>query len=467
MRVKTANAPAQFTSFGELLRFLRRRAGLTQRDLSIQVGYSESQMSRMEQNERVPDSTTLRARFFPTLLIEDEPELAARLLELARAARGQAPAGQPATRPERPRHNLPVQLTSFIGREGQIGEIAALLRQPDTRLLTLTGPGGIGKTRLALRVAETVLTDYPHGAWVVELAPLADPAFVPQAVAQALGVTEQPGRPLLAALQDYLREKRLLLVVDNCEHLLGATARLAVDLLRAVAGLAILATSREPLAAEGEWLYPVPPLDAPTDTDPADLDRLARVEAVALFVRRGQAARPGFALTNENAAAVAHICRRLDGMALALELAAARLSTMPVAEIATRLAERDHFGLLASGPRTAPTRHRTLSAVIDWSHDLLTEPERVPAASGLCRGLDAGGRPDSVRRPGPGAGGRPRPAGDAGSQVVDCLGLWHRRPTGPLPDARNPTRVCGGPADRGGRGGHRARAAFRFLLGRH
>jgi predicted ATPase/transcriptional regulator with XRE-family HTH domain len=374
MRANAANAPVEFGSFGELLKFLRRRAGLTQRELSIQVGYSDSLISRMEQNERLPDGATLRARFFPALHIEDEPDLAARLLELARAARGAAPAGQPATQLERPRHNLPVQLTSFVGRESQIGEIAGLLRQPNTRLLTLTGPGGIGKTRLALRVAENLLGEFAAGGWLVELASLADPALVPQAAAAALVVREQPSRPVLAALQDYLRAKHLLLVMDNCEHLVGACARLAADLLGVAPHLTILATSREPLGVAGERLYPVPPLGVPAGGQPVSVENLVHLEAVNLFTLRAGAAHLGFALQAANAPAIAQICRRLDGIPLAIELAAARMTTLPVEEIAGRLDDR--FRLLASGPRTAVPRHQTLQAVIDWSHGLLTEPER-------------------------------------------------------------------------------------------
>ena len=237
-----------------------------------------------------------------------------------------------------------------------------------------------GKTRLALAVAHALAGDYPDGVWFVELAPLADPALVPQAVAAALGVREQPGRPLVDQLADALRGRDCLLVLDNCEHLVDACAALAEAFLAACPQLRVLATSREPLRVPGEAVWPVPPLAAP---DPAQLPSLAALgdyPAVRLFAERARAQQPTFALTAGNARPVAALCRRLDGIPLALELAAARVRALPPGELAARL--DDALRLLGGGSRTAPSRHQTLRATLDWSYRLLD-----PAAQVLFRWL--------------------------------------------------------------------------------
>jgi predicted ATPase len=276
--------------------------------------------------------------------------------------------------------NLPVQPTSFIGRESQMAEVKRMLSA--TRLLTLTGVGGTGKTRLALQVAADELDTFGDGVWLVELAPLSDPELVPQSVATALGVAEEVGRPRLATLTDALRARDLLLVVDNCEHVVEACARLAEGLLRACAELRILATSREPLRIGGERPYRVPSLTFAERVDDReatwtadDVRRLAQYEAVRLFVDRALVVAPDFAVTDINASAVAQICRRLDGIPLAIELAAARLGSMSVEQIAARL--DNQFHLLTGGSRTALPRQQTLRGLIDWSHNLLTEQERA------------------------------------------------------------------------------------------
>jgi predicted ATPase/DNA-binding SARP family transcriptional activator len=268
--------------------------------------------------------------------------------------------------------NLPVQLTSFVGRTRALAELARLLSS--THLLTLTGPGGTGKTRLALEVAMTLLGEYPHGVWLVELAPLADPTLVAQTVALTLGVREQPGRTILDALLDYVRAKHLLLLLDNCEHLIEACAHLAETLLRAAPRLKIVASSREALGIAGETAYRVPSLPLP-DMQAASLDALSQNDCVRLFVDRALAASPHFRLKEKNAPAIAQICQRLDGIPLAIELAAARTRVFPAEQIAARLSDR--FRLLTGGSRTALERHQTLSALIDWSYDLLSEPERA------------------------------------------------------------------------------------------
>ena len=267
-------------------------------------------------------------------------------------------------------HNLPVQLTSFIGRDKEIAGVRRLLG--GTRLLTLTGPGGAGKTRLSLQVAAEVLTEYADGAWLVELAPLADPSYLAPALAAVFNLREMPGRSLAVVVADYLAAKTLLLVLDNCEHMIEACARLADDLLHACPHLKILASSREGLGLAGETTYRVPSLVLP-DAGPATPASLATSEAVRLFVERAQAAQPYFALTAGNAAAVAAICRRLDGIPLALELAAARVKLLSADQIASRLDDR--FRLLVGGSRTALPRQQTLRALIDWSYDLLPPDE--------------------------------------------------------------------------------------------
>ncbi len=269
-------------------------------------------------------------------------------------------------------NNLPVQLTSFVGRSRERTEIHRLL---DTaRLLTLTGVGGAGKTRLALQVAAEVLEGSPDGAWLVELAPLADPALLPNAIAAALKVRDQPDRPILDVLVDYLEQKRLLIVLDNCEHLVTASARVADELLRACPNLKILATSREALGVAGEAAYIVPSLSVPQSTTVA-LDALGEFEAVRLFVERAVAVLPTFRLDLQNAPAVAAICRHLDGIPLAIELAAARVNALSAEDIAARLYGR--FTLLTGGSQTTIPRHRTLRAALDWSYGLLTDRERA------------------------------------------------------------------------------------------
>ena len=275
-----------------------------------------------------------------------------------------------------PKHNLPSQLTSFIGRGKELETIKRLITSDGGRLLTLTGAGGSGKTRLALEVAAKSCDDFSDGVWFIELVPLTDSALVPQSLLTILGLSEEADRSTLAIVSDFLQPKRALLILDNCEHLIKACAQLAQMLLQACPTLHILATSREALTVNGETLYLVPTLTTP-DPAQADLDILPQYEAVQLFVERAQTVLPGFRLTADNSLAVAQICHQLDGIPLALELAAARVKILRVEQIAARLAERDQFRLLTTGSRTASPRHQTLHALIDWSHDLLSESERA------------------------------------------------------------------------------------------
>jgi predicted ATPase/DNA-binding CsgD family transcriptional regulator len=271
-----------------------------------------------------------------------------------------------------PSPGLPVQLTTFIGRQAERGEVTRLLA--GARLLTLTGPGGVGKTRLALEVAGRLVTEYPDGVWLVELAALADGTLVPQAVAAALRVAEVPGQPLRATLSAALRTRRLLILLDNCEHLVGACAELADRLLRECPALRILATSREPLGIPGETIWPVPPLPVPDQRVVMGTDEIGASAAVSLFVDRAHLVLPTFVLGDRNAQVVAEICRRLDGIPLAIELAAARLRSLGVVEIAERLDDR--FRFLTTELRTIVPRQQTLRATVDWSYELLEDPER-------------------------------------------------------------------------------------------
>ncbi len=272
-----------------------------------------------------------------------------------------------------PKHNLPRQLTRFIGREKEIAQVKGLLEAH--ALVTLTGSGGVGKTRLAIRVAQEILEKYPDGVWLVDLAPLSDPGLLAQRLAAALGLREEAHRPIQETLVDFLRGKGALIVLDNCEHLSAACASLVDALLQACPRVKLLATSREILGVSGERPHRVPSLEFPDPYELPDLIVLQKYEAVRLFSERAQAALPGFQATAYNRLAIAQICQRLDGIPLALELAAARLNVLTTGQLAARL--DDAFGLLTGGSRTALPRHQTLRATIDWSYQLLSESERI------------------------------------------------------------------------------------------
>lgn len=269
-------------------------------------------------------------------------------------------------------HNLPLQLTTFVGRDREMAELGRLMGR--SRLVTLTGPGGAGKTRLALQLGAAALDRFPDGVWLIELAPVQDAGLVVAAVAGALRLREQAGQRLLETVVAYLQGKTLLVIVDNCEHLIAAAADMADTLLRRASGITILATSREPLAVGGEQVVRVRPLGLP-DPRAGAVETLLKSDAVRLFVDRASSSFPDFQLDERTARAVAQICHRLDGIPLALELAAARIPALTPQEIASGLDDRFH--LLTSGSRTAAGRHQTLQAVMDWSHDLLTPTERV------------------------------------------------------------------------------------------
>jgi len=270
------------------------------------------------------------------------------------------------------RHNLPAQLTSFIGREQELAQVAQAIGKH--RLVTLTGPGGTGKTRLALQAAADLLDEFPDGVWIMELAPLSDPALVPSTLLAALGLREQTDRSALQTALQYARERNLLLVLDNCEHLLEACAGLAQALLDQAPGVKIIATSREGLGVRGEATWPLHSLTLPDLQHLPAPDRMHEYESVRLFAERASLVQPDFAITASNVSAVAHICSRLDGIPLALELAAARVKVLSPQNIAARLDDR--FNLLTGGSKLGLERHQTLRGAIDWSYNLLSEAEQ-------------------------------------------------------------------------------------------
>jgi predicted ATPase/class 3 adenylate cyclase len=271
-------------------------------------------------------------------------------------------------------NNLPLQPTIFIGREREVGEVRARLLRPEVRLLTLTGPGGTGKTRLALQVAAEVLEEFKDGVFFVPLSTVGDPGLVAPAIAGTLGLTDVGDKPLVESLKDHLRERRMLLVLDNLEQVMEATTLLD-ELIAAAPGLKLLATSRAPLRLYGERNFPVPPLSMPNPRRLPDVRTLSQYEAVRLFVERAQDAKPDFEITSENAPAVAEICVRLDGLPLAIELAAARIRLLTPQAMLSRLSSR--LKVVTGGARNLPERQRTLRGAIEWSHDLLDYDERV------------------------------------------------------------------------------------------
>jgi non-specific serine/threonine protein kinase len=384
--------------FGRILRQYREHAGLGQERLAERAGLSVPAISNLERGVSRPrlETVTLLAE---ALALPDEHRAALRAAALRERTRTSSPA-PPAAVVVSPRHNLPVPPNALLGREWEVAAVRAALQAPATRLLTLSGPGGVGKSRLALSVGAELVAQYPDGVWLVELASLADPTLVPAAVTEVLGLREERSQPLTTTLVEHLRDRQLLLVMDNCEHLLSACTALASALLRAGAGVRILATSRERLGISGEQVHPVPTLNVPDSHHLPPPELLGSYEAVRLFVARAQARWPAFALSEQNARAVVTICARLDGLPLALELAAARVGSLPVEVIAARLDER--FGLLTLGPRDVQPRQQTLRATMDWSWELLSGAEQLllrrlavfacgwtlAAAQALCAGLD-------------------------------------------------------------------------------
>lgn len=374
--VELAGVYEERQEFGEAVEALRRVVAAEPTHEGAHVRLMRLYALSGRRREALRQYEQLREALFGEL--GAEPEAAARRLQEEIRAGTFPPADSPpvGSPPEEPagtgRHNLPIARTSFVGREREMLEVKRLLSM--TRLLTLTGSGGSGKTRLALEVAGDLAGAYPDGAWLVELAALSDPALVPNAVAAVLGVREEPNRPLGDTLMNYLRSKQMLLVLDNCEHLIEAVARLVDALLGTCPRLRVLATSREALDIAGEANWVVPSLSVPGLRDPPTTEELEGYESARLFVERAWFRDPSFVLTPRNARVVAEICRRLDGIPLAIELAAARVEVLSAEQIAARL--DDSLRLLTAGGRTTMPRHQTLRATLDWSHELLVEPER-------------------------------------------------------------------------------------------
>lgn len=372
-------SPAPYWSV--VLRALREALGLSQEGWAARLGYGRRTIQRWEHAELAPDARAADAlvglcadeglfRAYSSGVLAGETFSEAGLRILLAEARVAAPdddvtvsalalAGRP---------RLPSALTSFIGRQQELADLRRHIRT--TRLLTLTGPGGVGKTRLAVEVARIIEPDFPDGVWFVELASLADARLVSPTVAAALGVHEKPGREALATLADRLRDRCLAIVLDNCEHIVSACAELAATLLRECAHVCILVTSRSPLGISGERAWPVPALFMRKPEDGLVVwDGLAESEAVQLFVERARAVVPDFAITADGGSVLADVCRQLDGLPLAIELAAAWMRVLSPQELGRRLV--DAMALLVGGAQDAPARHQTLRATLDWSYRLL------------------------------------------------------------------------------------------------
>jgi non-specific serine/threonine protein kinase len=367
-------------SFGYWLRLKRKALDLTREALADRVGCSVSTIRKVEDEERRPSAQI--AELLAEIFKIPTPERTA-FLRFARGDWRSAPslgdeeAPWRVSTPQNPQHphsNLPATLTSLIGRDQDIAAVQDYLTHPNIRLVTLIGAPGIGKTRLSIASARGSLADFPDDVFFVALAPLDQPSLIPSAILQALGYIEKNNLSPEERLIEGIGNKRMLLVLDNCEHLIEDVTRLASSLLSACSRLKILTTSREALGIPGEWLYSVPALDMPKQYSIVDVETISEFPALVLFAERARAARSDFALNAENIRAVASICSQLAGLPLAIELIAARVKTFSLEQIAARLDDR--FALLTSGSRIGPSRQQTLRATLDWSYELLTETER-------------------------------------------------------------------------------------------
>ena len=368
-------------SFGYWLRLKRKALDLTREALADRVGCSVSMIRKLEDEERHPSAqiAELLAEIFNI-----PPTERPAFLQFARGDWRSAPslgdeeapwrASTQAALAQHPRSNLPATFTSLIGRDKDIAAVQDYWTNPDIRLVTLIGAPGIGKTRLSIASARESLAEFSDGIFFVVLAPLDQPSLIPSAISQALGYIEKNNLSPEEGLIEGIANKRMLLVLDNCEHLIEDVARLASSLLSTCSRLKILTTSREALGIPGEWLYSVPALDLPKEYSIIDVETVSEFPALVLFAERARAARSDFALNAENIRAVVSICSQLAGLPLAIELIAARVKTFSIEQIAARLDDR--FALLTSGSRIAPSRQQTLRATLDWSYELLTETER-------------------------------------------------------------------------------------------
>ncbi|HJS18980.1 MAG TPA: tetratricopeptide repeat protein [Anaerolineales bacterium] len=363
-------------SFGQWLRLKRKALDLTQDALADRVGCSVGMIRKIELEERRP-SAQIVERLADIFTIPAQERAA--FLRFARGDWRSVPAETKEDAPwhvstKSPRSNLPATFTSLIGRDKDIAAVQDYLTHPEIRLVTLIGAPGIGKTRLSIASASQSLAEFSDGIFFVALAPLDQPSLIPSATLQALGYIEKNNLSPEERLIEGIGNKRMLLVLDNCEHLIEHVAPLASSLLSACSRLKILTTSREALGIPGEWLYSVPALELPKEYSIVDVETVSEFPALVLFAERARAARSDFALNAENMRAIVSICSQLDGLPLAIELIAVRVKTLSIEQIAARLDDR--FALLTSGSRIAPSRQQTLRATLDWSYELLTEPER-------------------------------------------------------------------------------------------
>jgi predicted ATPase/DNA-binding XRE family transcriptional regulator len=352
-------------SFGKWLYKQRRALDLTRQAFADQVGCAEVTLRRIEAGTLKP------SKELASLLLEKLGIPGTELPQWISFARGLSGFPSQYISSKKPITNLPAPLTTFIGREKEQLEVIQLIAKH--RLVTLTGSGGVGKTRLSIKVGEQILGNYADGLWLVELAALSDPTLIPQTAVGLFGITAQSNIPFTDLLINFLHAKSALLILDNCEHLLDACAHFSDTLLKSCPLLKILATSREPLGSAGEAIYRVPSLALPDSKQL--LDSFREFESVNLFEERAQLAQFDFSLTLENASSVAQICHRLDGIPLAIELAAAKVGVLSTEQIAKQLDES--FNLLTGGNRTALPRHHTLRASMNWSWGLLTELEQT------------------------------------------------------------------------------------------